>query len=413
MPPKRIAIIATCDTKGAEVAFMAGLFAEQGFDAVAVDVGTRTPPSQLSDSYGFTNQRVAELAGWKLADLVRTHRRDRIMTAMGTGAGRALQSYYKQGRLDGVIGIGGNQGSAMAAMAMQGLPIGFPKFLVSTVASGNIRPYIGHKDIGVMFSVADLVGGPNLVSRSILTNAAAALMGMVAHGENISLHRRGKNIAITALGNTEEAVQGISALLEERGFHTIAFHASGAGGSAMEELIEEGVFAGVVDLTPHELTEEVVGAGAYVPVRPGRMQAAARAGIPQIVSTGAMEYLCFGPKESIPHRLRQRKMYFHNPNNANVKASRAEMSQVGQVMAERLNRARGRTEVLIPLRGSSVYGSKGGPLYDPVGSTLLRKALKQYLDPGIRLIEVEAHINDPEFAAVCAGRMLDLINQES
>ena len=410
MPEKRIAIIATCDTKGAEVAFMTALIGDRGCDPVVVDVGSRTPPS---DRYEFTNQRVAELAGWKLVDLMRTNQRDRIVTAMGTGAGKALLELFKAGRLDGVIGIGGNQGSAMASMAMQGLPIGFPKFLVSTVASGNIRPYVGHKDIAVMFSVADLVGGPNLVSRSILTNAAAALMGMVTHGEKISLHHHGKNVAISALGNTEEAVQRISALLTDNGFHVIAFHASGAGGTAMEELIADGVFDGLVDLTPHELTEEVAGAGAYVPVLPGRMQAAARAGIPQVVSTGAMEYLCFGPKESIPARLRQRKTYFHNPNNANVKASRAEMAQVGRVMAERLNRGQGKTEILIPLKGSSVYGSKGGPLYDPVGSALLLKALKQNLDPKIQLKEIDAHINDPAFADICVGRFLNLFNQEN
>ena len=182
MSKKHIAIIATCDTKGAEVAFMASLIKDRGFDPVVVDVGPMTPASA---HYDFTNQRVAKLAGWELADLVGTNQRDRIMTAMGRGAIKALQALLKVDRLDGVIGIGGNQGSAMASMAMQSLPIGFPKFLVSTVASGNIRPYIGHKDIGVMLSVADLVGGPNLVSRSILTNAVAALMGMVVNGEKI------------------------------------------------------------------------------------------------------------------------------------------------------------------------------------------------------------------------------------
>jgi uncharacterized protein (UPF0261 family) len=369
-----------------------------------------TPPSARFD---FSNKHVARLAGWKLAELVDTMQRDQIMIAMGRGAVKALQALLKADQLDGVIGIGGNQGTAIASMAMKSLPIGFPKFLVSTVASGNIRPYIGHKDIGVMFSVADLVGGPNLVSRSILTNAVAALIGMVEKGEKISLHHKEKNIAISALGNTEKAVQRISTSLRKKGFHVIAFHASGAGGTAMEELIEDGVFQGVVDLTPHELTEEVVAAGAYVPVRPGRLQAAARAGIPQVVSTGAMEYLCFGPRESIPPRLRQRKTYFHNPHNANVKTSRLEMSKVGKVMAERLNQAKGNTEILIPLKGASVYGSKGGPLYDPVGSSLLLKALKQNLDPAIPLREIDAHINDPEFADTCVSRFLHLFNQES
>jgi len=409
MPKKHIAIIATCDTKGAEVFFMASLIRDHGINPVIIDVGPLTPSSARFD---ISNQRVAELAGYKLKELVGKKQRDQIMVAMGQGAIKALQRLLKADRLDGVIGLGGNQGSAVASMAMKSLPIGLPKFLLSTVASGNIRPYIGYTDIAVMFSVVDLVGGPNLVSRSILTNAIAAVVGMVETGEKISRHRKEKNVAITALGNTEEAVQRISAGLRQRGFHVMAFHASGAGGSAMEALIEDGVIHGVVDLTPHELTEEVAAAGAYVPVRPGRLQAAARCGIPQIVSTGAMEYLCFGPKESIPARLRKRKTYFHNPNNANVRASRAEMSKVGKVMAERLNASKGKTEVLIPLRGSSVYGSKGGPLYDPAGSALLLRSLKKNLKSGIPLKEIDCHINDPEFADMCVSRFLNLFDPE-
>ena len=409
MPKKQIAIIATCDTKEAEVFFMASLIRDHGINPVIIDVGPLTPPS---DRFDFSNQRVAELAGWKLAELVGNRQRDQIMVAMGQGAIKALHTLLKADRLDGVIGIGGNQGSAVASMAMKSLPIGFPKFLLSTVASGNIRPYIGHKDIGVMFSVVDLVGGPNLVSRATLTNAVAALIGMVEKGEKISPLHKEINVAISALGNTEEAVRQISAGLRQRGFHVMAFHASGAGGTAMEELIENGIIHGVVDLTPHELTEEVVAAGAYVPVRPGRLQAAARCGIPQVVSTGAMEYLCFGPRESIPVRLRNRKTYFHNPNNANVRASRAEMSKVGEVMAERLNASKGKTEVLIPLRGSSIYGSKGGPLYDPVGSALLLKSLKTNLKPEIPLKEIDCHINDPEFADICVSRFMHLFDLE-
>jgi uncharacterized protein (UPF0261 family) len=409
MPKKHIAIIATCDTKGAEVFFMASLIRDHGINPVIIDVGPLTPSSAAVD---FSNQRVAELAGYNLTQLVGKKQRDQIMVAMGQGAIKALQKLRKAGRLDGVIGIGGNQGSAVASMAMRSLPIGFPKFLLSTVASGNIRPYIGYQDITVMFSVVDLVGGPNLVSRSILTNAIAAVVGMVEKGEKISRQRKDKNVAITALGNTEEAVQRISAGLRQRGVHVMAFHASGAGGSAMEALIEDGVIHGVVDLTPHELTEEVAAAGAYVPVRPGRLQAAARCGIPQIVSTGAMEYLCFGPKESIPARFRKRKTYFHNPNNANVRASRAEMVKVGKLMAERLNASKGKTEVLIPLRGSSVYGSKGGPLYDPAGSALLLRSLKTNLKPEIPLKEIDCHINDPEFADMCVSRFLNLFDPE-
>src|SRR4030042_5511869 len=191
------------------------------------------------------------------------------------------------------------------------------------------------------------------------------MMGVGEHGRGGA---RGKIepgeriIAVTASGNTEPAVTLAAKQLHKSGFQGIPFHASGAGGSAMEELIEQGIIHGVLDLTPHELTEEVVGAGAYIPVKPGRLRAAGAKGIPQVVSTGGMEYLCFGPKESIPLRLRKRKIYMHNPFNANVGVSRKEMAQVGKIMAERLNEAKGMTAVLIPLQGGSISGAKGGPL---------------------------------------------------
>lgn len=407
MPAKHIAIIAAVDTKAAEVAFMTSLIKEKGHVPVCIDVGPLTRSSVRID---ISNRKIARLAGWKLADLIALGKRDQIMAAMGAGASKALLMLLKKGRLDGVIGIGGNQGTAMAAVAMRSLPIGFPKFLVSTVASGNLRPYIGHKDIGVMFSVADLVGGPNPVSRSILGNAVSAVVGMVENGRGISLQRGEKTIAITALGNTEPSAQRITARLRDKGYPSITFHASGAGGTAMEELIEAGVFSGVVDLTPHELTEEVVGAGAYVPVKPGRMTAAGRAGVPQVVSTGALEYLCFGPKASIPQRLRRRKIYFHNPYNANVKASRSEMAEVGRVMARRLNRAKGSAVVLIPMKGWSIYGSSGGPLFDPQGNALLLKALKQHLKRKIHFVEVDAHINDAIFADICVERIVEMLD---
>ena len=187
-----------------------------------------------------------------------------------------------------------------------------------------------------------------------------------------------RTVAITALGNTEPAAVHATKLLREAGFQVIVFHASGAGGSAMEELIEEGIIQAVLDLTPHELTEEVVGAGAYVPVRPGRLRAAGAKGIPQVVSTGGLEYLCFGPGKH-PHPVGRSKIYMHNPLNANVKVSRKEMAEVGRVMADRLNESRGPVVVMLPLGGWSIYGAPGGPLHDPGGNLALLRSLKQNL----------------------------------
>lgn len=401
-----VAILATLDTKGAEVAYMRGLVEARGYSATLIDVGPLGPPVVNPD---ITNEEVARLAGCKLSNLLQTGERDRIMRAMGEGAGKLLLTLLGDGRLDGVIGIGGNQGSAIASMAMRVLPLGFPKFLVSTVASGDIRPYIGHKDIGVMFSVGDLVGGPNPVTRSVLANAMVGLLGMIEGGERISLKQGERTVAITALGNTEPAVSRATRLLRERGFEVIIFHASGAGGSAMEELIEDGFINAVLDLTPHEITEEVVGAGAYVPIRPGRLSAAGLRGIPQVVSTGALEYACFGPRESIPRRMRRRKIYMHNPYNANMRASREEMARVGRVMAERLNQARGPTVVLVPRKGWSVYGREGGPLHDPRGDQILLQALKHHLKSHVRYEEMDLHINDPQFADVCVDVLANLV----
>jgi len=406
---KHIAIVGTMDTKEAEARYLEKHIKDRGHSPILIDVGPLTGSDVQLD---YSNRNVARHGGRNLKKLVETGQRDRIMSTMGKGAASVLIELLMKNELDGVIGIGGNQGSAMAAMAMQGLPIGFPKFLVSTVASGNIRPYVGHTDIGVMFSVADLVGGPNFVSRSILSNAVSALMGMVEHGERISLKKNEKSVALSALGNTEKAADRINRVLRGKGFQVITFHASGAGGTAMEELIEDGYFTAVIDLTPHELTEEVVGLGAYVPVKPGRMTAAAKSGIPQIVSTGGLEYLCFGPKHTIPPKLKHRKTYFHNPYNANVKASRSEMEIVGKVMAERLNAAKGPTKILVPLRGWSIYGSRGGPLYDPHGNGILIRSLKKHLSKNVRLEEIDAHINDPEFADTCIDNLMNLLDGE-
>ncbi|MDX2479266.1 MAG: Tm-1-like ATP-binding domain-containing protein, partial [Desulfuromusa sp.] len=386
MPAKNIAIISTLDTKIDSVSFLEGIVKEFGHTPILIDVGALTSSAINSD---FSNDNVTQRAGQNLAELVKAGKRDEIMTAMGNGAAHVLNELLENRRLDGVIGIGGNQGTAIAAMAMRSLPIGLPKSLVSTVASGNMRPYVGHKDINVVFSVADLVGRPNAVSRTILRNAMCALIGMVEHGGAVKRDEAKKTIALSALGNTEPAAHRISELLTEKGFEVITFHASGAGGSAMEELIDAGVFCGIIDLTPHELSEEVVGKGAYVPVVPGRMKAAARAGIPQVVSTGALEYLCFGPWESIPVSMRKRKIYMHNPFNANVKVTQKEMAEIGKIMARRLSNATGPVTILVPLRGWSTYGSKGGIFYDQKGYELLLASLKRGLRPEIEYREVD------------------------
>ncbi len=403
----KVAILATLDTKGEEVAYMKGLLEARGYGAILLDVGALGPPTIPAD---ISNEEIARWGGWELQALIQTGERALIMEGMGKGAMKFLSHLYQEAGMDGVIAIGGNQGSAVASMALKALPFGFPKYLVSTVASGNIRPYVGYKDIGVVFSVSDFLGGPNPVTRSILANAVSAVIGMVEQGARMTIKPGERTIAVTALGNTEPAAIRAIKLLRQEDFRVIPFHASGAGGSAMEELIEEGMIHGVLDLTPHELTEEVVGAGAYLPVRIGRLSSAGMKGIPQVVSTGGMEYLCFGPPESIPKRLRKRKIYMHNPLNANVRASRKEMAQVGRTMAERLNEAKGPTAVLIPLGGWSVYGGPGGPLHDGLGYKEFLKTLKGQLRADVLFREVDAHINEDRFVDLCVKQLVAFMN---
>ena len=404
-----IAILATLDTKGEEVAYMKGLLEARGYGAMIVDVGPLGPPGVAPD---VSSEDVARWGGCELAALVKMQERERVMEAMGTGAAKLVTKLYQDNKIQGIIGIGGNQGTAITSTAMRALPFGFPKYLVSTVASGNIRPYVGCKDIGMVFSVGDLLGGPNAVTRSVLANGVAAVIGMVEHGARVAVTPEERTVAVTALGNTEPAVSEAVRLLHGKGFQVIPFHASGAGGSAMEELIADGIIHAVLDLTPHELTEEVLGVGAYVPVNAGRLQAAGARGIPQVVSTGGMEYLAFGPRASIPERLRRRKIYMHNPYNANVKVSRTELVRVAATMAERLNGSRGPAAVMIPLQGWSIYGAKGGPLHDQKGYDLFLNRLKRDLKSHVKLEEVNAHINDAVFVRRCVEQLVDFMNNE-
>ncbi|WP_338835528.1 Tm-1-like ATP-binding domain-containing protein [Neomoorella thermoacetica] len=393
MTAKDIAIIATVDTKEAEARFLQEFITSHGWQAPVLDVSTHRPHNFQAT---YSREEICRRAGVEYKDLG-TLRRDAMMATMGRGAARVLMELYDRGELAGVLGIGGNQGTAIAAMAMRSLPVGLPKLIVSTVASGNVRPYVEYKDITMMFSVADLLGGPNTVSRTILSNAAGAVMGMAAWGQPLKTGER-PVIAITALGNTDPAVAAARGRLVELGYEVIAFHASGTCGSAMEELIEAGLINGVLDLTPHELIGEVHGADIYTPLRP-RLEAAGRRGIPQVVSLGGLDYFCFGPADTIPQRFQGRKTHYHNPYNTNVRATGGELAQVGEVMAAKLNAARGPVVVMVPLKGWSENGRAGGPLYDQEADAALVASLEANLNPGIRLMKLNAHINDQVFAA--------------
>jgi|SRR5680860_48134 len=396
---RSIAIIATVDTKGAEARFLHDFIREQGWEAPVIDVSTKHPHTL---EVAYPREEVCRLGGVEYSQLS-TLRRDEMMATMGRGASRILNELCIKGSLAGVLAIGGNQGTAIAAIAMRSLLIGVPKLIVSTVASGNVRPYVEYKDITMMFSVADLLGGPNTVSRTILTNAAGAVMGMATYGIPLKAGEK-PVIATTSFGNTDAVVNQARNILEEEGFEVIAFHASGTCGSAMEELITDGYVQGVLDLTIHELIGEVFGDDIYTPLR-ARLESAGKRGIPQVIAPGGLDYFCFGPADSIPEKFRGRKTHYHNPYNTNVRATAEELTKVGEVLAEKLNKSTGPVAVLIPLKGWSENGRLGGPLHDSEADAALVKALEVHLKAKIKLIKIDANINDPVFA-ICAASVM-------
>ena len=314
---------------------------------------------------------------------------------------------YEKGELAGVLAVGGNQGTAIASIAMRALPIGVPKLIVSTVASGYVRPYIEYKDIIMMFSVADILGGANTVSRTILTNAAGAVMGMAQYGQPLTKGNK-PVIATTAFGNTDAAVNQARVILEGKGYEVIAFHASGASGSAMEYLIEQGYIQGVLDITTHELIGEVFGDDIYTPLRP-RLEEAGKKGIPQVIVPGAIEYFCFGAPDSVPEKYLNRKTHYHNPYNTNIRATKEEAEETGKVMAQKLNKSLGPVVVIIPTGGFSENGREGNVLHEPETDAAFVKSLEQNLDSKIKVIKIDTNINDLEFSQKAAEVMHELM----
>lgn len=425
-----IAVLATADTKSAEALFLRAELDRHGWPARIVDVGLGAA-QRGREIVDVPAEHVASAAGHRLGRLRDQARRDEAMAAMARGAGRVLGAWHRRDALAGVIGLGGNQGTAIAAGAMRDLPFGVPKLIVSTVASGNVRGFVGDSDIAMMFSVGDLLGGPNSVTARVLRLAAGAIAGMadaasddLATGAATGLpggtealappnNSERTLVAVTAFGNTHAAVSTAMDKLAAAGIEAVPFHASGASGSAMERLIDSGLFSGVLDLTTHELLAELYPADIYTPVRPGRLTAAGRRGIPQVVAPGGLEYHCFAAADTIPAELRDRPTHHHNPNNTNVRASAEELIAVAEVMAARLAAAAGPVAVMVPRAGWSEVGSPGGILHDPLANAAFVAELRRALPTRVLLRELDRTINDPVFASLAAETLLDFLGVDT
>ncbi len=399
MTPRTIALIGTFDTKGEEFCFLRDRVESAGMRTIMIDVGVLGTPPFAPD---ISQADVAAAANEDLAALRKQRDRGRSVAAMALGATAILGRLFAQGAIHGVASLGGSAGTTIATAAMRALPYGFPKLMVSTLAAGDTRPYLGTKDICMMPSVLD-ISGLNHLSRRILSNAAGAICGMVA-AEPPSGPDERPAIAATMFGVTTPCVTAARRILEERGFEVLVFHATGAGGQAMEQLIEDGAIQAVLDITTTELADEL--AGGVMSAGPGRLEAAGRKGIPQLVCPGAIDMVNFGPAETVPIEFRSRTLYVHNPTVTLMRTTPEECAEIGRITATKLNRASGPVTVLIPLQGVSAIDKLGAPFYSPEALGAYCRALKATLSSAIKLVELDAHINDESFARAAADLLM-------
>jgi uncharacterized protein (UPF0261 family) len=402
----KIVVIGTLDTKGPEVGFVRDQVRKRGGVPLVIDPGILGEPAIPAD---VTRQEVARVGGYELAEMVAIGDKHHCQRAMIDGLVKVVTGLHDEGQVDGVIAVGGAQGTAMATAAMRALPVGIPKVMVSTVACGQTTfgPYVGTKDVTMIHSVADILG-LNRVTERILAQAAAAVVGMAS--VEGPAEAAGELVAITQAGITTPGVMAIKERLEGMGFEIIAFHCNGIGGQAMEELILDGVVSGVIDFSPHEITDLLY--GGLMPAMPGRLEAAGEAGIPQIVTPGATDIRLHGSPEELTEELRGRASVQHTPTHTHVRTSAEEMAAVARYIAQRLNEGKGPRAVMIPLRGFSMLNREGEVLYDEASNLAFAEAMEQLLSPDVELVQVDAHVNDREFAGATVDSFLRLLGAE-
>jgi len=392
---KTILLIATFDTKEEEAVYLKKRMEARGVSVMTMDVGILAPPLAPVD---IDQQQVALSGGGvPLREIVATGDKGKCILNMIEGAKTLCKELYDQGRIHGVISIGGAQGTEIGSAAMRTLPVGVPRLMVSTVASGRATfgPYIGTKDITIMHSVADMQG-LNFVTKRILENAAGAICGMIEAFEESLVNPEGIPVALSMLGTTTPGALYCKKILERQGFEVVAFHQNGAGGIAMEDMIRSGAFQGVLDLNLHEIGDRFVG-GLHGAIREDRLEAAGALGIPQVVAPGSINYAVWGPLSSLSKELKSRKYIVHNPNLTLVRLSPDELASVGKLTAQKLNLVKGPTHVFIPLKGFSYPDRKNLPHWEPEGNQTFIDSLKENLNPSILVTELDAHINDPDF----------------
>jgi uncharacterized protein (UPF0261 family) len=394
-----VVLLGTLDTKGREYAFLRDRLLEQGVDVLVVDAGVNDPVGLEPD---VPNTELAS----DVAALAAAGDRGAAVTAMGEGAARVVKRLHAEGRLDGILALGGSGGSSIAAAAMRELPVGVPKLIVSTVGSGDTRPYVGASDVSMTYSVVD-IAGVNSVSARIMANAAGAIAGM-ARATVPQLEAK-PLIGASMFGVTTPCVTRARERLEELGYEVLVFHATGTGGQSMEALARGGFLAGILDVTTTELADDLV--GGVLSAGPERLEAAGALGLPQVVSLGALDMVNFGPRETVPERFAGRNLYVHNPTVTLLRTSPDECRELGRRIGTKLSAARGPTALFVPLKGVSMIAVEGQPFHDAEADAALLEGLHETLGPLVERHDVDSDVNDESFAVALADRLHELIQE--
>lgn len=400
-----VLLVGTLDTKGVEFQLVRDLLRQAGVDCLVLDAGVLSPPAFAPD---VPRDEVYAAAGSSIGAVRAASDRGQAITLAAKGAAAIAQRLLTEGKLDGVLGLGGSAGTTIGTAVMRALPFGLPKLMVSTMASGQVRPYVGVRDVTMMYSVVDL-SGLNRVSRTVLTNAAHAMIGMV-RGQGAG--GRGEEdrpvLTATMFGVTTPCVETARATLEIAGHEVLVFHATGTGGQTMEAFITDGIVAGVLDVTTTELADELV--GGVLSAGPDRLTAAGLSGVPQVIALGALDMVNFGPPETVPERFRDREFYQHNPTVTLMRTTPRENDQLGKEIAQKASAARGPTAVFVPLRGVSALDREGQPFWCPEADQALFQSLRNWISPAVPLVELDLHINDPAFAEAMAKSLLEMLS---
>ena len=401
---KTIVITGSLDTKGKEFSFLRELIQKEGLETLVIDFGVMGEPAFAPD---ITRQEVAKAGGGDLTSLTSGEHKDEAMRVMAAGLAVVVRRLFDQGRLDGIIGMGGGGGTSLSTMAMRALPVGVPKVMVSTLGGGDVSAYVGTRDITFIPSIVD-VAGFNRISRAIYANAAGAIAGMVKMEKSKGDDEK-PLVAASMFGNTTLAVDRARAVLETHGFEVLVFHATGTGGKTMEGLISDGHIAASLDITTTELADEVC--GGVLSAGPERCLAASRAGIPAVLVPGCVDMANFWAMNTVPDKYKSRKLYQWNPNITLLRTNAEENKRIGEMIAAAANAATAPVAILIPLKGVSQLDSTGGAFWDPQADQTCFEAIKRDLRPGIPVIEMDNNVNDSEFADRAAQTLLDMLEK--